>query len=232
MLRVLVVEDERVAASAHAEYVRRVDGFELAAVAHTGQEALQVLGRQPVDLVLLDMNLPDVHGLDILRRMRAAGHTTDIIAVTSARDLEVVRQSVSLGVVQYLLKPFLFSTLRERLESYARYREELHADSVVATQQAVDRLLSQPRASLSTSSLPKGLSPESLDAVTRLLQAEPTPLSAAEVGERTASSRVTARRYLEYLCDVGLAVRRPRYSSTGRPTVEYVWKGSGPSSFR
>jgi response regulator of citrate/malate metabolism len=228
MLRVLVVEDEPVAASAHAEYVGRVPGFELASVAHTGQQALRALSTQQVDLVLLDMNLPDVHGLDIVRAMRSAGHSTDVIAVTSARDLQVVRQSVSLGIVQYVLKPFLFSTLRERLESYARYRDELAADDVVTSQQAVDRLLTRPRAGTGSNPLPKGLSTESLESVTRLLHERQQPLSAAEVAEQTSSSRVTARRYLEYLCNVGLAARQPRYSTTGRPVVEYVWTG-GPT---
>ena len=225
MLRVLVVEDEPVAAEAHAEYVRRVPGFELASVARTGQEALRALSRQQVDLVLLDMNLPDLHGLDIVRAMRSAGHTTDVIAVTSARDLQVVRQSVSLGIVQYVLKPFLFSTLRERLESYARYREELDADEVVTSQQAVDRLLTHTRTPGSTT-LPKGLSEETLETVTRQLREGSDPLSASEVAEHTSASRVTARRYLEYLCSVGLARRQPRYSSAGRPVVEYLWKGS------
>jgi response regulator of citrate/malate metabolism len=227
MLRVLVVEDEPVAAAAHAEYVRRLPGFDLAAVATTGQEALRVLTRQPVDLVLLDMNLPDLHGLDIVRSMRSAGHSTDVIAVTSARDLDVVRRSVSLGIVQYVLKPFVFSTLRERLESYARYRDQLAGDEVVASQQAVDRLLSQPRSGATAGNpLPKGLSTESLEAVTRLLGEAAAALSASEVAEQTSSSRVTARRYLEYLCEVGLAARRQRYSTTGRPTVEYAWTGS------
>jgi len=227
MLRVLVVEDEPVAAAAHAEYVRRVPGFDLAAVATTGQEALRVLKHRPVDLVLLDMNLPDMHGLDIVRSMRSAGHSTDVIAVTSARDLDVVRRSVSLGIVQYVLKPFVFSTLRERLESYARYRDQLAVDEVVASQQAVDRLLSQPRSGVTAGNpLPKGLSTESLEAVTRLLSEAVAALSASEVAEQTSSSRVTARRYLEYLCEVGLAARRQRYSPTGRPTVEYAWTGS------
>jgi response regulator of citrate/malate metabolism len=221
VLRVLVVEDEPVAASAHAEYVNRVAGFELASVAHTGQEALRALNRQDVDLVLLDMNLPDVHGLDIVRAMRSSGHRTDVIAVTSARDLEVVRQSVSLGIVQYVLKPFVFSTLRERLESYARYRDDLETDEVVASQQAVDRLLSQPRSGPAASSLPKGLSAESLEAVTRLLHESARPLSASEVAAQTSSSRVTARRYLEHLAETGRVVRAPRYGGPGRPEVEY-----------
>lgn len=228
MLRVLVVEDEPTTAEAHGEYVGRVPGFELGGTVHTGQEALRALSRGGLDLVLLDMNLPDMHGLDIVRAMRSAGDTTEVIAVTSARELPVVRSSMSLGITQYLLKPFLFSALRERMEACARHRESLAADHVVASQQAVDRLLTQPRPA-GGNTLPKGLSPGSLDAVTRLLHESNGPLSASEVAERMSSSRVTARRYLEYLCSIGLASRRPRYSSPGRPVVEYLWNG-GPAA--
>lgn len=225
MLRVLVVEDEPVAAAAHAAYVERVDGFELAKVAHTGQEALRALNTEDVDLVLLDMNLPDLHGLDIVRAMRAAGHATDVVAVTSARDLDVVRTAVSLGVVQYVLKPFVFSALRERLQGYARYREEVAGDAFATSQQALDRLIARAQGASSVSALPKGLSSESLEVVTRLLSTRREPLSAAETAEQISSSRVTARRYLEYLCSIGLASRQQRYAGAGRPVVAYRWTG-------
>ena len=94
-VHVLVVEDEEIAAAAHAEYVGRVSGFEVAAVARSGVEALRALGHHTVDLVLLDMHLPDVHGLELLQRMRADGHLCDVIAVTSARDLDVVKRAVA-----------------------------------------------------------------------------------------------------------------------------------------
>ncbi len=63
-VRVLVVEDEEVAAEAHATYVGRVPGFELAGVARSAGEAVRLLARdEAVDLILLDMHLPDGHGL-------------------------------------------------------------------------------------------------------------------------------------------------------------------------
>ena len=114
-LRVLVVEDEPIAAEAHTAYVSRVEGFVPVATVGTSQAALKALQDKQIDVVLLDMNLPDRHGLDVVRAMRAAGHRADVIAVTSARDLDVVRAAVSLGIVQYVLKPFVFATLRERL---------------------------------------------------------------------------------------------------------------------
>ena len=113
-IRVLVVEDDPVAADAHALYVDRVPGFTAVGKARTAAEARRLLHRTPVDLILLDLYLPDGHGLELARSLRAAGHRTDVIAVTSARDLAVVREGVSLGVVQYVLKPFAFATLRDR----------------------------------------------------------------------------------------------------------------------
>lgn len=224
MIRVLVVEDESIAAAAHVAYVARVPGFEVAGQAGTAADALRMLAKAPVDLVLLDMNLPDQHGLAIVRAMRAAGHTADVIAVTSARDLAVVRGAVSQGVVQYLLKPFVFAALRDKLERYRTYRNQIDAQPPVAAQHEVDRLLTTLRGADPTT-LPKGLSPESLDAVSALLKAAGTGtgMSAAEVANAIGASRVTARRYLEYLADIGLALRHARYGSAGRPEVEFRW---------
>ena len=139
---VLVVEDEPVAADAHRTYVERVPGFVVRGVALDGGGALRQLSdpSSAVDLVLLDMHLPDIHGLDVVRAMRTAGHRADVIAVTSARDLEVVRAAVSQGVVQYLLKPFTFAALRDKLERYAAYRLQLAGD-VASGQHEVDRVL-------------------------------------------------------------------------------------------
>jgi len=220
---VLVVEDEPVAAEAHRTYVERVPGFFVCGVAHDGSGALRKLGdpSSSVDLVLLDMHLPDIHGLDVVRAMRSAGHRADVIAVTSARDLEVVRAAVSQGVVHYLLKPFTFAALRDKLERYAAYRLQLAGDFAVG-QHEVDRVLGALRGN-DPSNLPKGMSPDSLDAVVAVLRPSADSLSATEVAAAVGASRVTARRYLEHLADSGLVVRRSRYGGTGRPEVEYRW---------
>ena len=224
---VLVVEDEPVAADAHRAYLERIPGFVVRAVVHDGAGAIRVLGDRSsaVDLVLLDMHLPDLHGFDVVRAMRTAGHRADVIAVTSARDLEVVRAAVSQGVVQYLLKPFTFAALRDKLERYAAYRHQLAGD-VASGQHEVDRALATLRGT-DPSSLPKGMSPESLDAVVAVLRPSDVSLSAAEVAAAVGASRVTARRYLEHLADSTLVVRRSRYGGTGRPEVEYRWVGGG-----
>jgi response regulator of citrate/malate metabolism len=224
-VRVLVVEDEQLAAEAHAAYTDRVDGFEVAGVARSAGEAVRALAADPtIDLVLLDMHLPDGHGLGLLQRLRAAGHLCDVIAVTSARDADVVRHAVAQGVVLYLLKPFSFATFRTKLEQYAEYRARLAATASDVVQDDVDQLFGTLRTRGSAAPLPKGMSTESLRQVTDALRAGDAGLSASEVAEAIGASRVTARRYLEHLADEGLVDRAPRYGGSGRPEVEYRWR--------
>ena len=221
-VRVLVVEDDPVTAAANATYVRRVPGFEVVAIVGTGAEALRAVDAIPVDLALLDIHLPDGNGLDVLRRLRAAGHTLDVIMVTRARDLAVVQAAVAFGATQYLVKPFTGAAVRAKLQAHLEYRERLAGRPVVA-QADVDELLGSVRgAAVEAGGLPKGIARESLDAVVAALAgAGDGGLTASEAAELVGASRITARRYLEHLAETGLAVRHARYGGTGRPQVEY-----------
>ncbi|MEU6541471.1 response regulator [Streptomyces sp. NPDC047000] len=218
-IRVLVVEDDPVAADAHVMYVGRVPGFVAVGKVHTGTEARLMLDRRAVDLLLLDLHLPDVHGLQLARSLRAAGYRVDVIAVTSARDLAVVREGVSLGVVQYVLKPFTFATLRDRLVRYAEFRG---AAGEASGQDEVDRALAALRAP-GPAALPKGLSGPTLERVTGTLREGGEGLTAAGVAEAVGISRITARRYLEHLVESGRAARTPLYGQVGRPELVYRW---------
>jgi len=229
-VRVLVVEDEELSAQAHADYVRRTAGFELAGVARSSVEALRVLRAhsardRAVDLVLLDMQLPDGHGLGLLRAMRTEGHLCDVIAVTAARDVEVVKRAVAQGVVLYLLKPFTYAGFRGKLEQYADYRARLGAGGDTLGQDEVDRVLGVLRTAPRHSAIPKGMSVDTLREVTLALR-DGAGRSASELAGDIGASRVTARRYLEYLADEQVVERSVRYGGSGRPEVEYRWTGA------
>jgi response regulator of citrate/malate metabolism len=231
-IRVLVVEDEAIAAAAHAAYVGRLAGFELAGTAPDGQSALRLLSEfaaagNPVELVLLDMNLPDLHGLDIARRMRASGILADIVAITAVRELAIVRSAVAIGVVQYLIKPFTYATFADKLESYRQFRQQLAgppggSGKAGASQTDVDQAFASLRAP-SELPLPKGLSVSTLSSVQEFMKEQQGAVSATEVMDALGISRVTARRYLEYLADAGTVSRTARYGTPGRPENEYRW---------
>ncbi len=224
MIRVLVVDDDALALELHAAYVGRLPGFEVVGQAAGARAALTAIAdpARPIDLVLLDMTMPDGGGLDVARRVRAMGAGVDIIAVTAVRDAATVRAAVSTGVVQYLIKPFTFAAFRERLEAYRAYVEGLDRAAGDATQSEVDALLGTLR-TVAAPALPKGLSDETLQAVAERVRTASGSLSSTEVGEHEGMSRVTARRYLEHLADVGRVRREPRYGAPGRPEITYAW---------
>lgn len=224
-LQVLVVEDESLVAAAHADFVARVPGFAVADVVGTVRDAVRTIVARPIDLVLLDLNLPDGHGLDLVRTIRGAGKQLDILAITAAREAQTVRAAVNLGVVGYLLKPFVFSDLKARLESYRGYRGSLAPDTA-ASQAQVDRLLQDLHRPPGPSSAPKGLTRELLGQIESVLQHAESPdgLSASQVGDLVGTSRVTARRYLEHLAELGALDRGQRLGGTGRPEITFRWR--------
>jgi response regulator of citrate/malate metabolism len=220
MISVLVVEDEEITAEANRLFVERVPGFRVEGVARSGGEALRFLRRHPVDLILLDLYLPDMHGLEVCRALRAAGVLSDVIAITSARDLSVIRSAVSVGVAQYLLKPFTFASLSEKLTRYAEFRSSVDGSGEASGQSEVDRALAALWGP-AHNPLPKGMTPDTLDAILAELRRAPDGLSAQTAGTAIGVSRVTARRYLEYLTESGVTRRIPQYGGLGRPELLY-----------
>ncbi len=92
-------------------------------------------------------------------------------------------------------------------------------------QSEVDQLFATLRGTDGTT-LPKGMSAPTLDAVVTVLREADDGLSAGAAADSLGMSRVTARRYLEYLADNGLAVRQPVYGQVGRPELRYQWATS------
>ena len=222
MIRTVIVDDDYRVAAIHAAYVSKVDGFEPIAEAHTAAEAVDAVDRLRPDLLLLDLYLPDEHGLDLVGRLRRGEHpAVDVIVITAAKDAASVRNAMQGGALHYLLKPFGYPALRDKLLSYAQMRSRLGA-LAQPDQRAVDRVFGALRAPDQLSGA-KGRSVYTLDAVEQLLVSADTDLSAAEVAARTGMSRATAQRYLSHLHDVGKVDVKLRYG-TGRPEQGYRWR--------
>ena len=158
MIRTLVVDDDLQVADVHRGFVDRLAGFAVVGEAHTGAQALTMVERLHPDLVVLDLYLPDIHGLEVLRRLHdLPARRPDVVVVTAARDVESLRAAMQGGVVHYLVKPFTFRAFEEKLQSYAEVRSRL-ARVAVADQDEVDRAFSRLHAGPSGVELPKGVS--------------------------------------------------------------------------
>ncbi|MBT2481924.1 response regulator [Streptomyces sp. ISL-94] len=228
-MRVLVVDDDMRVARINAAYVAKVPGFLVVAQTHSAAEALAFLTTHPVDLILLDHYLPDENGLDLVRRLRQLGRSTDVIMVTAARDLATVQAAMRLGALQYLVKPFTFAGLRSKLEAYGTLRRALDTGGE-AEQVDVDRIFGALAAAGSPNELPKGHSPTTAELVRQVLRSAGGPLSTQQIADRAGISRQTAQRYLKLLERSGRVTLALRYGETGRPEHRYTWlpsEGSG-----
>jgi response regulator of citrate/malate metabolism len=229
VISVLIVEDDPLIAEAHRAYVVRLEGFSATAVAHTARDAMRIASTAastdtPIDLVLLDLGLPDASGIDLASALAGLRPAPDIIAITSERDLDMVRAAVAHGALAYLLKPFTFAAFRDRLERYLRYRRSLPSGVDAASQAEVDRALSELRATADRSASPKGGATETNDGIARLVRDSSHGMTADEVAKQVGVSRVTAWRYLERLADDGTVTRSVDYGGAGRPKTRYQWR--------
>ena len=227
-VRTLIVDDDFAVAAVHRGFLETMPAFLVVGEAHRGADALRAVDDVQPDLVLLDIYLPDLSGLEVLTRLRARpGPPVDVIAITAARELDTVRAAMASGVAAYLVKPFTLEVFTERLSGYLAQRTALvraagRAASGPLDQEQVDQLLGT-RQAVSRARLPKGLSQRTLELVTSALAETATDVSAGEIGERTGLSRISARRYLEHLVEAGRASVAPKYGAAGRPEHRYRW---------
>jgi response regulator of citrate/malate metabolism len=222
VISTLVVDDDFMVAKVHAAFVERTPGFKVVGVVHTGADALRAVHELHPALVLLDIYLPDRSGIEVLERFRAETPDVDVLVITAAREVDTVRRALRGGIVNYLIKPFEYAALRERLEHYAATHHHL-AGITAAAQSDVDRVfgartLSRP--------LPKGLSTETAELVGNVLREAASDMSASECAARAGLSRISARRYLEYFAEMGRVKVRLRYGAAGRPERRYRWRAS------
>ena len=225
MITTLVVDDDYRVSQIHAAYVARVPGFSVTGEAHTLEEARTAIEEQMPDLILLDLYLPDGNGLDLVRALHDRAERPDCMVITAARDLPSVREAMQLVAVHFLVKPFSFAALAERLTAYRdlRARLEQGAPQPDEVDQAdVDALFGMMRGPGGLPGTPKkGHSAQTLELVRTTIREAGEPMSASDVAARVGISRPTAQRYLSYLAEHGAIRLQLRYGAAGRPEHLY-----------
>src|SRR5205814_7474484 len=111
----LVVDDEIPVLKVVERLAARI-GFEVVACA-SGADAMRTLLRRPADLAMVDLRMPDVNGLDLLRQIRSAVPGCEVILMTAYAAVDSAVEAIKLGAREYLTKPFDFERLRQVLES-------------------------------------------------------------------------------------------------------------------
>ncbi|MFC3607499.1 response regulator [Stutzerimonas tarimensis] len=223
-MRVLIVEDDPMVMRLNVEYLGRLDRMQLVARCDSVPAALDVLAREPVDLVLLDVYLRNRSGLEVLRHLRERALDVDVVLITAASEITTVRATQQLGARDYLVKPFTFERFRDALETCRLARQALARLPEQLGQGEIDRLFgpavdAEPRR---PGDLPKGLTVPSLAQVARaILTLEGDAFTSETLIPTTGLSRVSVRKYLKHLTDSGMLSESFHYGQIGRPSFTY-----------
>lgn len=218
MIRVLIVEDDPMVSKINKNYIESVNGFEVVKMCKDEVETLNFLRNNRIDLVFLDVYLPKGDGISILNKIRSKKYDCDIIMVTASSEASSIDESLKLGVVDYLIKPFEYKRLKRSLENYLNRKELVNRDNI--NQGDIDKIMDK-RVN-STINLEKGLNKYTLKSIIDFLEeTDVEKFSAEDVSMSLDVSKVTVRRYMDYLEKINYVVKEVEYGGIGRPMHYY-----------
>ncbi|EGO62171.1 response regulator [Acetonema longum] len=220
MIKVLILEDDPMVLELHRQYLSRIKDFLLVGCAQNAQEALNLMAARQPHLAILDIYMPGINGLEVLKHIRRQGWNTDVILVTAAHDNDSVQQGIQYGAADYIIKPFTFTRFKKALENYRRYYYKLRIGERTISQSDIDALKNQA-ASRNNQSLPKGMQQKTLDHIVTVLRTRTGYFTAKEIATALGISRVTVQRYLNYLVEDGSLKGTMSYGPVGRPLQKF-----------
>ena len=226
MYRVLIVEDDPQVAQINSDFLEQ-SGFEIAGVAANEQQAQALLRETQIQMILLDIYLPGSSGLHILKQIRAENRQVEVIIISAAKDSLQISEAFRLGCLDYIIKPFSYERLNDALKKYLQKMQLLQKNFL--EQKEVDLLAShQPAEEEETS--PKGIDKSTLSLVCSCILAVEGWFGVQEISEEAHISRVSAKKYLDFLCGQKLLQQTYVYGNKGRPANLYRLTAAGEAA--
>lgn len=221
MYQVIIIEDDPMVASINRNYVELNQYLKVAGVFSNGRDALNYLEKNPADLAIMDVYMPIMNGTELLHEMRKRNYTLDVIMVTAANDVAHVKQLFSLGIIDYLVKPFEYVRFNHALAKFIEHQELLKQQSL--SQKQLDTLFESPTAlPVMAEPLNKGLQEKTLTTILNFMKEhQMEPLTSKTIAKEVNLSRVTIRRYMDYLLEKKEIISDIDYTTGGRPSIIY-----------
>lgn len=216
MYKVLIVEDDPMVAMINEQYIKKNRNFRVEGKCGNGEAALAFLKKHPVDLLIMDVYMPVMSGLDTLRQIRRENISVSAIMVTAANDSDTFETAMRLGAVDYLVKPFTFERFQQALDRFAASTGVLK-ESRALNQASIDRIVGSAGPAAETNT-PKGIQEKTRERILECLaQAEEEWMTGEEIAEYAGLSAVTVRRYMNHMVQTGEVTGEMNYETGGRP---------------
>ncbi len=218
---VLIAEDDFRVSSIWQEFTTSIPGFHIAGEARTGEEAMNFLLQKQIDLLIMDVYMPDLDGAQLLHKIRQQSMAIDVIVITAAKESDIIQRMVRMGVLDYIIKPCGFERFQMALDHFKRFREALNKKEL--EQKQLDKILRPGGSSANGNSrkLPKGLQEPTLKRVLNCFEQNPFSQSADDISKQTGLSAATVQRYLKHLDMIEMIRKELVYGSQGRPEHKY-----------
>ncbi|WP_155590504.1 response regulator [Lysinibacillus cavernae] len=221
MVKIVIAEDDFRIAQIQEEFLKKIPEVSLVGKALNAKETLKLLQQEEVDLLLLDIYMPDELGTELLHKIREAYPKVDIIMVTAATEKAMLEKAIRHGVFHYLLKPVTMEKFIEIIEEYKRKKKLFNSRDEV-DQSIIDSFFGTSiQTVMNQKSLPSGIDRLTLQKVKEIMTELKGGVSIEEMGEKMGASRTTARRYLEYLVSINVCTTKQDYGIVGRPERKY-----------
>lgn len=218
MIKVLVVEDDPMVAELNKGYLKMIDGFVLTGVINNGIDALTFMENNEIMLLLLDVFMPGLDGLNLLKEVRARLPSVDVIMVTAARGGEDIQTALRLGAIDYVVKPFVFERFQSALISY-RERTKLLTNEAELSQAVIDgRIFAKE---IRRHKVPKGIEQETLLRIQEIVRQQLKPFDVQALVPVVKLSRISLKKYLDYMVETGELYSELAYRGQGRPVTLY-----------
>lgn len=225
-IKVLIVEDDPMVAEFNKRYLSKIEGFQLAGMASSAEEATQLIEeKKDIQLILLDVYMSGQNGLEMLSTIREKSLPIDVILITAATDTDNIQTALHYGAIDYLIKPFEFTRFKQALLRYKEKYELLHRRESLDQKELDQKFLnSKQEKMIEKKSLPKGLTKSTLLIIIEMIKQKKT-FSTDDIAESTGISRVSVRKYLMFLVEIDVLEERLTYG-IGRPIYHYSYKGN------
>lgn len=222
--KILIVEDDPMVSSINSQYLQKIFPANTLQIysENNATDALKIVQTLEPNLILLDIYLPKISGTDLLKLFIKNNLHPNVIMLTAANDAQHISQAIDYGILDYLVKPFTYERFKKSIVHFLNFNKTLNQDKKLSQTQLDQLFITKDIDETShADQLPKGLSEYSLKKIKQAIKQTTKPFSNQDIARKSLLSRISTKKYLDFLEKNGDLTAQIHYLKIGRPVKMY-----------